>query len=272
MRVATVDRAVTAFKTCGIVPIDSQIFTEDFLPSEVTDQPLLPDYDETENEPLINLQTVNKNVALIHTEEILQENPEEIGLHVNEIGRSVTSYDISLQQPSTSTGLQGTGPEFRLMTLDDSSDDDCNPTRPNTPPAAPSYNPVSVVHVSPAEIHPIPKCSKRKRRRGGKSTVLTGTPNKKMLEDRANKKLNTEVMKARKSLVMSKKDSRDSSRKDKKISLPAPNNKEEFSRNKKETLCPVCNVKYCDPPGEDWIQCSQCLSWWHELCLSLIHI
>ena len=73
------------------------------------------------------------------------------------MGRSVTSYDISLQQPSTSTGLQGTVSELYLMTLDDSSDDDCNPT----PPGAPCYNPVSVVHVLHAEIHPISKCSKQ---------------------------------------------------------------------------------------------------------------
>ena len=97
----------------------------------MTDQPF--DYNEAENEPLINLQTVNKDDALIHAEENLQENPEKI--HDNEIVTGISSYEISHQQPSTSTGVQGMVPELHLITLDDSSHDDCNPTRSNTPPA-----------------------------------------------------------------------------------------------------------------------------------------
>ena len=72
--------------------------------------------DELENEPVINLQTMNKDIALIHTEESWQENPEKI--HGNETVTGVTSYDISLQQPSISTGVQGTVQEFHPMTLD----------------------------------------------------------------------------------------------------------------------------------------------------------
>ena len=60
----------------GIVPPDSQVFTEeDFLPSEVTAKPF--DYDKAENEPLINLQTVNKDVGLIHTEKTWQQKSQE---------------------------------------------------------------------------------------------------------------------------------------------------------------------------------------------------
>ena len=69
-----------------------------------------------------------------------------------------------------------------------SSNDDENFTRPHTPSAAPGYSTASAVHVSPTEIHPILKCRKQKKRcRSGKSTVLTRTPIKKMLEDRTNK-------------------------------------------------------------------------------------
>lgn len=40
LKAATMEKAITAFKSCGIVPINRYIFSdEDFLPSSVTDQP-----------------------------------------------------------------------------------------------------------------------------------------------------------------------------------------------------------------------------------------
>lgn len=50
-RCASVDKAVKAFKVCGIMPIDPGVFTdEDFEPSAVTDMPHLPDQTTTQTD------------------------------------------------------------------------------------------------------------------------------------------------------------------------------------------------------------------------------
>ena len=33
-----------------------------------------------------------------------------------------------------------------------------------------------------------------------------------------------------------------------------------------ETSCSICGIRFCDPPLDNWNQCSQCANWYHESC------
>lgn len=49
-KISTVEKAVNAFRMCGIFPVNKFIFNEeDFLPSTVTDQPTISQNNETSN-------------------------------------------------------------------------------------------------------------------------------------------------------------------------------------------------------------------------------
>ncbi|XP_018575895.1 uncharacterized protein LOC108914548 [Anoplophora glabripennis] len=88
------------------------------------------------------------------------------------------------------------------------------------------------------------------------ASIITSTPVKRQLEE----KLEVEKQKEEaKRLKMLKRDKEKGTR-NMKQSQPA------ITAENEETICPCCNERFEDPPTEDWIQCSQCLRWWHESC------
>jgi hypothetical protein len=160
-------------------------------------------------------------------------------------------------------------------------------------------------HVSPLSIRPFPKCgdtSTKKRRKSMRSEIFIASPFKNQLrakqmevEDRrlsmADKQTENLSKKSRRvanSKTKNKKKKQDmkttycdSIRKGK---LFAKSQKDESARAnsakkaKKSSsadtsasnniFCPACEEIYREPPTEDWIQCQQCLKWWHETCSS----
>ena len=121
------------------------------------------------------------------------------------------------------------------------------------------------------EISPLPKPThnehkNQRKRRCQRSEVLTSTPIKLRLEEKAT--LNKKVQPQKKKATT------------RKITLehrPTPPTKEKESESRQSTstgssqedppevwYCLVCDEKYVDPPTETWIMCNTCLKWCHE--------
>lgn len=99
---------------------------------------------------------------------------------------------------------------------------------------------------SPCDILPYPKIAEKRirKRKGKKSTILTSTPNEEELKRERQEKIEKE-RKKRATKFLSKNKS---------------------AAKEARIFCPACDLKYEEPPIEDWIQCSVCQRWWHENC------
>lgn len=187
-RTATVEKAIVSFRVTGIYPLDSTIFSEeDFLPSEVTEQNI----DEIDEEHGVMVTFPGDN--------------EPTANHVDHIS------DGSVQEPPAIYEAEQEFPAIHETEQE-------FPAIPGSSRVGDFTLPISritvanVTAVSPADIMPLPKLSKRRKRtkKGLKSTILTSTPNKLLLEEKANEKKNLvkqmSVKKVTKTLFSEEKD------------------------------------------------------------------
>ena len=159
MRCATVEKGVSGFRTCGIIPVNRFVFSDaDFLPADVTDQPM---------------QTGKDHQSMSSDNEEENDFPEEGSEHPQPSTSTVNRPTLSYSEPRPSTSAVDTPPEPRPSTssADTSRDIDT------------SSNETALLQL--------PKISsfRKRMRKGKKSTILTSTPNKKQLEEERNKKL-----------------------------------------------------------------------------------
>lgn len=122
-------------------------------------------------------------------------------------------------------------------------------------------------HVSLLEISPYPSTSRsgqvRKRTRAAESSaVLTASPYKEKLIQKSAKQ-----NKKRKNVVESKQAPKPKKPRNKQNSSAKANMKRASCEQEQEVvLCTYCNEPYHEPPEQDWVACSKCGSWSHELC------
>lgn len=191
-----------AFAKCGIYPFERHIFTEeDFLPSSVTDRPCPEDLQDEANttpDPINILEECGL--------EALVETPES---------NFITPLDLNMSSPVKSPGKVGSniandakeisGPLFDQSahfsgqsTSQNQSVNSPDCTDRNSPPKSSK----ELSFKSPFDFrNPIkagPRKTNRKRRKPGRSLILTDTPEKTLIENEKNSvKRKTEAKKSK---------------------------------------------------------------------------
>ena len=149
----------------------------------------------------------------------------------------------------------------------------CNPTAV-VPACSDSSDAVIVEpkHISLLEISLYPSTSRsgqaRKRTRVAESSaVLTASPYKeKLIQNRAKQN------KKRKNVVESKQAPKPKKPRKKQNYSAKGNAKHATSSCEQEqevVLCTYCNEPYREPPEQDWVACSKCGGWIHEMCVPI---
>lgn len=125
------------------------------------------------------------------------------------------------------------------------------------------------------KLSPIPVVKQSKKRGGrprGHSEILTSTPKKVEMEQRALEKIKKKGLVKRKienDRIPNAKKEKMSGITHKKMKFAIPLKKKgqrKLFDKGQDYFCIYCDEKYVDPPTEDWIQCVICSNWCHEKC------
>lgn len=307
-QVATMSNAESGFKVSGIFPFDDNLFDEsDFAPSSVTDQifnqphvtPLSSTNEEIYGEASVDLapsqsqgtngeldvspvSPSNERISGKPSMNLVSDPHEKKGdtptgalitpqnekVDATTPGSSITAHSIN-QPPSVSecTKQDSTNQSFPLSEITE------------------QCSSVNNMNVSLSQLCPLPRISEKKRRSKAslKSEVITSSPFKKQLEEKAKVEAEKEARKKVKKPIFrsispkpgpSQKSKLCAPKKRPLSPQPGPSKKTKLSsqkkaKNKNENkgiFCPLCNEQFVEPPIEEWIQCALCEDWWHEQC------
>ena len=138
-------------------------------------------------------------------------------------------------------------------------DEHCNPVSTELPANVldSAKNTPQLYWVSVQAISPILRAVQAKKRRSSntmEATVLTGSPYKRMIEDKAKAMKHTKQLK--KYRIRATKVSKNATKK---------NTIRQQNDDSKVTMCLVCGETY----QEAWIQCARCKLWAHEDCADI---
>lgn len=234
---ATTNNAVSGFVRPGIYPFNRDAFDDsDYVAASVTDRPLPQEEGQTNGDTVV--------VGLGAEVGIVEPNrPKELQI--------VSDLQPVVVPPSTPN-----------------SDRD----KPSTSGTRPAANPVS--HISPSEIRPVPKCPTQqpnaRKRKLQRSEILTSTPIKK---DQASKLAKKNIKEEKKEVKKKTTTKARPQTKPKKALFQShgSGNAPKSGKSLPDHDCLVCGEKYSTSlANEDWIQCSQCRKWAHELCTSYL--
>lgn len=220
-KTAGVEAAKKGFETTGIWPFDDQKFTdEDFLAAAVTDEPLPAD------------------VAQVGTEQV---NP----------AMSMSGEDSTLANTSE---VQAEETDPGVAADSDNDIDSSNVT--STANQCVPHPGLEEARKILAELSPRPKLkiARPRTRKAESAAVLTSSPYKTMLEQKAKPGAKRKKSTGVKSTT---------------AATPKPAKQKKTSKKldqKDETPCCICRIKFGGPPFEDWLQCSLCGDWYHESC------
>lgn len=256
-RSASVDKAVSAFRTCGIWPVDPGVFTdEDFAPSVVTDTPI---NEETSTSTILNDSQTNEEASSsrVTDTQITEESSTSGGTYaqINEDVSASRVTEMEMNEESLFSGVPSTsGTQSVTIILRE---------KPEVFPE------LATTSVSPKHIRPFPKRKdpQQRRKKGQKSEIITSSPFKDQLQAKADEKLRslsktTNSEKQNTKCAKRKQCFADDNSKINQIKMKKKNGDEST------TQCPACGEAYTDPPFEDWIMCKMCSEWWHENCSS----
>lgn len=300
-KAASLSNAVSGFKVSGIWPIDTDIFSEeDFAAASVTDmiptqhvEEVLPTIAAPFQEDPSCAEHLTNLVASTSSTQPIQEVLETTGttspsilqnLSISEQDSSLYTVTTSFIQPAQDLLLttEHTLTSFNTDTqtpLDFLEIAQSCPVA-NTSSATTASSPTPVASTSKefiplSSIQALPKAmSQNRRRKGKKSIIATDSPYKSELEAKkeeeeeklAKKKIRLDLKERLKTKKTSTK-SPETAKKKKVVNKTLKKPKQDEN----EYFCPLCGEKYSDPPTEDWVECSLCGAWWHELCSSSEH-
>lgn len=139
-----------------------------------------------------------------------------------------------------------------------------------SPTPQPGTSGLGAAKFSPENVRPYPKAEQRQTnssggRKRGKSAILTDTPEKKELEEKA-KRRNVPVLR-RRGVDKGKSENDINSKRNKLEGGNAKHNLNRHQNDEEDCLCLVCMEKYSNSrPQEEWIQCTSCHLWAHVAC------
>lgn len=207
----TPSNILAGFKACGICPFNRDIFQEhDFMPSSVTDRPLIT---ETGEESMLNANAMSNQTHNCDLNSRNMPDDENTGPNVP----TITSCDtldadepVSVQNDDPSLDVRAMTPQglsdCPVPGISQDTTDQNNATITNPGPSGSTGNLI----VTPLVLRPLPKAPPRKtprqqvNRRKCKSAILTDTPEKTYLENK--KKEQEEKKKKVSNRVLAEKD------------------------------------------------------------------
>lgn len=257
-RSASVEKAVNGFSTCGLWPLNEDIFCdEDFAPSELTDEPQ-PTTTPSDVPSSQLMPSSLPNTSPVDLESVTAA-PELSSSSGQGASSATSNQDIAnvISEPIPSTSQIEVQ---QILALE----------------------PGGTTSILEA-ISPRPKIQQaRARKRQAQSAMhLTGTPNKKALEAKKDvaPKRNASVKrsiafkqneptnsgKSKKKPAVKKAESKKKN-KDKKKAKTTIRNYED-SDSEEECYCLVCVEPYSNSRSkEEWVQCTTCRGWAHKEC------
>lgn len=167
-RCSTMDRGIKGFESCGIYPINENVFTdEDFLPSSVTER-------NVQNPQINNSESESDSETSVPLS-VLRNNLKK---------KSTPQKQLIRSSPVASTSRAAVESPMDALYF--------------SPPASTVSQKNNL--VSPEEIIPLPRRSEdqKRRKRGQKSEILSSTPFKEKLEAERAEKLRKEILQANK--------------------------------------------------------------------------
>lgn len=265
---------VTGYKACGICPFNRDIFQDhDFMPSSVTDRPLVTVPDDE----IVPNDAVQQNNSAFDHPTTPEAEDHNFGTNEPAMILSVIDNPAALPQnkiPMEPMAIPGnpdisaravTPENLIVRSLPEALPQNQTPMEKLAIPGPISSSRSSLI-VSPQVLKPLPKAPPRKSQRAdkrkGKSAILTDTPEKTYLEEK--KKEQDAKKKEVSKCVLSEK-------KGKKKVIKG-NKKKKFADDEEdekevEDYCLVCLSPYsASKSREVWIQCQDCKLWAHEAC------
>lgn len=283
LKAATPLNAINAFKKCGIVPYNPDIFTDlDFAPSLVTEQDF--ENSQKQDKEQVNSQS-NCSTNLTSTPSTSVTSAMPLSSSISDPSSSSLAH-VSSSAPvhissTSSSALTSTSTSSACTFghIPSSSKFFLPPTPTSNHNAEASMLSCQSFCVSPQDIRPLPRSDKRvkrENRKKGKTAILTASPYKKELESELKEKEDKEARKrerARKRLAMDevpKKKTKTLRKKKDAIIEPVYSGLKETSQEENDCECFYCNELYSNSAAEEgWVRCASCLQWAHEACAGI---
>ncbi|GBP09108.1 Jerky protein homolog-like [Eumeta japonica] len=252
---------VTGYKACGICTFNRDIFQDhDFMPSSVTDRPLVT-FPDDEIVPNDTVQQ-NNNSALNRP---TTPDAEDHNFGTNEPAMILPVIDdpALAQNDDPNISTRAITPEKIVCSLPEALPQNQTPME-QLAILGPSCS--SRLIVSLQALKPLPKAppceSQRADNRKGKSAILTDTPEKTYLEEKK-KEQDAKKKKVSKRVLSEKKGKKKVTKGNKKKKFVD----DEEDEKEDEHYCLVCLSPYsASKSREVWIQCQDCKLWAHEAC------
>ncbi|XP_018332974.1 uncharacterized protein LOC108742303 isoform X3 [Agrilus planipennis] len=245
---ATPSNIVVGFKACGICSFNRDIFQEhDFMPSSVTDRPLITVTDPDIVHNTIQNETDNSDINSLMNSDLPVLDFSSLDQNDN------ANFSVRAVTP------QGSGSSVPEISQQDATKDSTTNTYLGS-----SGLKTSLI-ISPQVLKPLPKALPRKSqrvdRRKCKSAILTDTPEKTFLEEKK-KEQESKKKKVSKRVFSENKENKKAS-KGKKIKKTTVDSDEDEKGD--EDFCLIC-LSSTSKSREIWLQCQDCKLWAHKEC------
>jgi len=295
---ATLANAESAYRKTGINPFDPHIFTDvDFLPSDVTDIPLLlPSTSAGVNQSTAVSHQIISTVDLVEPSTAAGQQtissmdaiqaPTSAGVDQSTTVSHQIISTVDLVEPSTASGQQTISSMDAIKATTSAGVDQSTSVshqiistvdlvQPSTSNGVNEFTGSNQLIGGFMDLIPIPKNDQistngRIRRAVAHASVVTNSPYKLSLEL-------AKVEKIKKLSAQSKKKQEKVTKRLSEVKRKAMNGKEKRVRKSTkqvtdddDTKCGHCGVQYNDASAakytDNWIQCGGCKAWLHETC------